>query len=80
MFENLKKLKQLKEIGDSLKKEKIEIERDGIRIIMNGKMEIEEVKLNPELRQDEQEIILKNCINEAIRKIQMLVAQKMMQI
>ncbi|MCD6178121.1 YbaB/EbfC family nucleoid-associated protein [bacterium] len=80
MFENLKKLKQLKEIGDSLKKEKIEIERDGIKIIMNGKMEIEEVKLNPELRQDEQEIILKNCINEAIRKIQMLVAQKMMQI
>jgi len=80
MFENLKKLKQLKEIGDSLKKEKIEIERDGIKIIMNGKMEIEEVRLNPELRQDEQEIILKNCINEAIRKIQMLVAQKMMQI
>ena len=80
MFENLKKLKQLKEIGDSLQKEKIEIERDGIKIIMNGKMEIEEVKLNPELRQDEQEIILKNCINEAIRKIQMLVAQKMMQI
>jgi len=80
MFENLRKLKQLKEIGDSLKKEKIEIRKQGIKIIMNGKMEVEEVKLNPKLNQNDQEIILKNCINETIKRIQMIIAQKMMQI
>lgn len=79
MFDNLKKLQQLKEIKDSLEKERIEIEKEGIKVIVNGKMEIEEIKLNPGLSQEEQERILKDCINEAVGKIQMIVAQKMMQ-
>jgi len=79
MFDNLKKIKQLKEIKDSLEKEKIEIEKEGIRIIINGKMEVKEIKLNPELSQEKQERVLKNCFNEAVKKIQMLVAQKMIQ-
>jgi len=79
MFDNLKKIKQLKEIKDSLEKEKIEIEKEGIRVIINGKMEVKEIKLNPELSQEKQERVLKNCFNEAVKKIQMLVAQKMIQ-
>ena len=79
MFDNLKKMQQLKEIKDSLEKEKIEIEKEGIKIIVNGKMEVEELKLNPSLNQENQERIVKDCINEAVKKIQMMVAQKMMQ-
>jgi len=79
MFDKLKKIQQLKEIRDSLEKEKVEIEKEGIRILVNGKMEIEEVKLNPGLDQEKQERIVKDCFNEAIKKIQMAVAQKMMQ-
>ena len=79
MFENLKKLKQLKELKDSLEKEKIEVEKEGIKVVFNGKMEIEEIKLNPQLDQNQQEKILKDCLNEAVGKIQMIVAQKMSQ-
>lgn len=79
MFDNLKKLQQLKQIKDSLEKEKIEIEKEGIKVIVNGKMEVEEIKLNPDLNQEEQERAIKDCINEATKKIQMMVAQKMMQ-
>lgn len=78
MFDNLKKLQQLKEIKDSLEKEKIEIERDGIKVIINGKMETEEIKLNPLLEQKHQEETLKKCLNEAVKKIQMIAAEKMM--
>lgn len=79
MFDNLKKIQQLKKIKDSLEKEKIEIEKEGIKVIVNGKMEVEEIKLNPDLSQEEQERAIKDCINEAVKKIQMMVAQKMMQ-
>ncbi len=79
MFDNLKKIQQLKKIKDSLEKEKIEVEKEGIKVIVNGKMEVEEIKLNPDLNQEEQERAIKDCINEAVKKIQMMVAQKMMQ-
>lgn len=78
MFDNLKKLQQLKEIKDSLEKEKIEIEREGVKVIINGKMEAEEIKLNPLLEQNRQEEALKKCFNEAVKKIQMMAAEKMM--
>ena len=79
MFDNLKKLQQLKAIKNSLEKEKIVTENQGTKVIMNGKMEIEEIQLNSELNKEEQEKVLKDCINEAMKKIQMIVAQKMMQ-
>lgn len=79
MFEKIKQLKQLKDLKDSLEKEKFEIEKNGTKITMNGKMEIEEIKLNPVLAKDEQEAVLRDCLNEVMRKIQMMAAQKMMQ-
>jgi DNA-binding protein YbaB len=79
MFEKIKQLKQLKDLKDSLEKEKIEIEKNGVKITMNGRMEIEEIKLNPALAGDEQGKTLKDCFSEAIRKIQTVAAQKMMQ-
>lgn len=78
MFENLKKLKQLKDLQDSLEKEKIEINKSGIKIAINGKMEIEKIELNPALNKEEQEIILKEGLNEGLKKIQAVIAQKMM--
>ena len=79
MFDNFRKLQQLKEIKDSLEKERIEAEREGIKVVINGKMEAEEIKLNPSLSQNRQEELLKNCINDAVKKIQMIAAKKMMQ-
>ena len=79
MFDNLKQLKKLKELRDSLGKERIEIEKEGIKIVINGKMEMEEVKLNSELDIEQQQRIIKDCFNEAVGKIQRIAAEKMMQ-
>jgi DNA-binding protein YbaB len=74
MFENLKKIQQIKNLLNS---EKIEVEKNGLKVIINGKMEIEEIKLNPDLDFKTQEKILKDCLNEAIKKLQISLAQKM---
>jgi DNA-binding protein YbaB len=77
MFNKLKQLKELKDLQDSLSKEKAEVEKNGIKVVVNGKMEIEQIKLNPELAIDEQEKKLQECINDAMKKVQMAAAQKM---
>jgi len=79
MFDKLKQLKELKELRDSLSQEKEEVEKEGIKVIINGKMEIENIQLNPDLDKEKQEAILKECINEAIRKIQIVLSSKMSQ-
>ena len=78
MFEKLQQLKKLKDLKDSLEKEKIEVEKQGIKIIMSGEMQVQEIKLNESLTKEEQERILKDCFNEANKKIQTIAAQKMM--
>lgn len=79
MFDKLKQLKQMKELRDSLGKEKEEVEREGVKVIVNGKMEVEEIGLNPDLSKEEQERIVKECINDAMKKIQMAAAKRMSQ-
>lgn len=77
MFDKLKDLKKLKELQGELGKERAEVEKNGVRVVVSGKMEIEEVVLNTELSKEEQERAVKDCANEAMKKIQMLAAQKM---
>jgi DNA-binding protein YbaB len=79
MFDQLKQLKQLKEIQDQLKKERVEVGKNGVAVVVNGKMEIEDITLNPELGIEQQEKAVKDCVNDAVRKIQTNLAQKMSQ-
>ena len=79
MFDKFKQLKQLKDLQNSLKEEKEEASKEGVRVIVNGKMEIEKIELSQELSKEQQEIIVKDCINEAMKKIQVIAAQKMSQ-
>ena len=77
MFDKLKQIKQLKELGDKLNKEEIIVEKNGVKIVINGKMEVKEVKLNPNLSFKEQEELIRYCFNEAIKKLQMSIAKRM---
>ncbi len=77
MFDQMKQAKELYRLQKELQKESFEVEEEGIKVIMNGKMEIEEISLNKEIEGSEQERILKNCFNEVIKKVQMFAAQKM---
>ncbi len=77
MFDKLKQLKELKGLQSQLEQEKVEVEKNGIKVVLNSKMEIQEISLNTELTKEEQEEAIKDCINEAMKKIQMIAAQKM---
>ncbi len=77
MFDKIKQLGKLKEIKDSLEKEKVESEKEGVKVVINGKMEVEEVFLNPDVKLERQQELLKECFNEAFGKMQQLAAQKM---
>ena len=77
MFDKLKQIKQLKELQNKLNKEEIIVEKNGVRIVINGKMEVKEVKLNPNLSFKEQEELIRCCFNDAIKKLQMSIAKRM---
>lgn len=76
MFDKFKQLKQLRDLQKTLNEERVEIEKEGIRLVMSGKLEVIDIFLNPELDKETQERVLKECFNEAVRKVQMSMASK----
>jgi DNA-binding protein YbaB len=80
MFDKFKQLKQLKDLQGALQQEKMEIEKEGTKVVINGAMQVEEIQLNRELAKEEQEKILREAINEVMKKMQMTAAQKMSQL
>ena len=78
MFDNFKKIAELKKMQDSFKKEKLTIEKRGVSVTINGNMEIEEVKLNSELSLEDQQNLVKECFNEAKENIQKTLAKSLM--
>lgn len=80
LFDQMKQLKQMKDLQNNLGKEKISLEKDGVKVVVNGKVEIEEIVLNPSLNLVTQQGIVKDLINEAVRKIQMEAAQQFVQL
>jgi DNA-binding protein YbaB len=78
MFDNLKQLGKLKELKDVLEKERQEAEKDGVRVVVNGKMEVEEIELNPQLANDKQAKAVKDAVNQALNQVRQSAARKMM--
>lgn len=78
MFDQLKKMAELKKIQDSFKKELITVERNGVRVVMNGNFEVQEINLNESLSKQDQEKILIQCLNEAKDNIQKTLAKNLM--
>jgi len=78
MFDNLKQLGKLKELKDVLEKERQEAEKDGVRVVVNGKMEVEEIEFNPQLANDKQAKAVKEAVNQALNQIRQSAARKMM--
>jgi DNA-binding protein YbaB len=79
MFDQFKQLKQMKDLQDKLSKEQAEVEKEGIKVVVNGKMEVEQILLNPSLDKEQQEKLVKECVNDAMKKVQMSAAQKLFQ-
>jgi len=81
MFSKLKQFKDLRQqaktMQDVLGKESITEEKNGIKVIMNGNMEITDLTITSEAGNDEIARQTKNVVNEAIKKVQRLMAKKM---
>lgn len=62
---------------NALANESTTVEKGGVKITMNGNMEIVSISINEGLAKESLEGILTDCVNDAIRKTQKLMAQKM---
>lgn len=78
VFDQFKKIAELKKLQDNLKKEKITVERQGVIVEMNGNLEIESIKLNPDLNLEQQQGAIKQCLNDAKNEMQKKMAQSLM--
>lgn len=76
-FDKAKQMKQMLDLKKQLEKQSVIIERDGIKVVVDGKLEITEIELNPELEIDDQAKKLKKIINDANRQMQMKMASEM---
>jgi DNA-binding protein YbaB len=81
MFNKLKQLKdmrsQAKTMQNALSEEKVELEKNGITIVMNGNMEVLDIQIAGDLNKEEISKTLKSLFNDAVKKTQKLMAKKM---
>jgi DNA-binding protein YbaB len=84
MFNKLKMLKDLrsqaKVMQNALSGETITVEKGGIKIVMNGNMEVISLDINQEIDKSALARLLQDAINEVIKKTQKVMAQKMQEI
>jgi DNA-binding protein YbaB len=81
MFSKLKQLKDLKSqakvMQDALAQETVTEEKGGVKISMNGNMEVLSVEISDGLTKKAIEEASKSCFNESIKKAQRLMAKKL---
>lgn len=77
MFDKLKKMKQLKDLKSSMEDEDAAVEKQGVKVTVNGSMRVKNVELNSDLSLEEQQSLVKECTNKAFQKVQQEVAKKM---
>ena len=76
MFDSFKQLKQLKELQNAIQKEEVTAERDGVRITMNGAVEVNEVSIEEGIANDRLQKLMKEVFNDAVKKAQQAIAGK----
>lgn len=83
MFNKLKQLKDLRDQAKTMQamlaQESVTVERAGITLVMNGNMEITSLTIKETLDNDKMAREMKEAVNDAIKKIQRIMAQKMQQ-
>ena len=75
MLDKLKQMGQLKSLQDEMKSQRFEAEKDGVKVIVNGSLMVEEIILEGP---DVDGVVVKDCVNQAIKNAQQAMAQKMM--
>ena len=76
MFQKFSDLKKAKALQKTFAEEKVEMEDQGLKVVINGNMKIEEIHLDPQLKAEEQAERLKTLINRAFLGVQQKIAAK----
>lgn len=81
MFGNLGKmgemLKQAKQLKDEMARSKYEAEAGGVRVVINGELEITDLKIPPDLPPAKIESAVKDAVNRGLKNAKADMAQKM---
>jgi len=77
MLDKLKQFGNLKALQDEAKKERFEATNNGVKVVINGTLQVEEVTLNSELDSEQLAQAVKQSVNDALKSAQMSMAQKM---
>lgn len=81
MFNKLKQYKDLrsqaKSIQDTLANESVTTEKGGVTVVMDGNMKITSLKIGENMSKEQIETNVADCMNDAVKKTQKLMAQKM---
>lgn len=81
MFSKLKQFKDLRSqakiMQDALAQESISEEKNGVKVVLNGNLEVTGLFLNENLSAAAQAETVKSCLNEAIKRAQRLMAKKL---
>jgi DNA-binding protein YbaB len=81
MFSKLKQFQDLrsqaKTMQSALAQETITEEKNGVKVVLNGNMEVTSLTLNADLSKSSQEETLKTCFNDALKRAQRLMAKKL---
>mgnify|MGYP000874374628 CR=1 FL=1 len=81
MFNKLKQYKDLRDqaktLQNMLSQESITVEKNGITVTINGNFEITSLTINENLNKTSIEKNTADCFNDAVKKIQRVIAEKM---
>lgn len=81
MFSKLKQFQDLrsqaKTMQSALAQETVTEEKNGVKIVINGNMEVMSVTLNESLSTSAQAETIKSCFNDALKRAQRLMAKKL---
>lgn len=84
MFNKLKQYQDLKNqakmLQNMMSQQSITVERSDVKLTINGNFEITNLSIDGDLSKEKLEQALKECFNDATKKIQRVVAEKMQSI
>ena len=83
MFNKLKQVKDLRDqaktMQNALAGETVSSEKNGVKVVMNGNLEILSVEINNDIPKESLASAFKDCTNDCMKKAQRLMADKMRQ-
>lgn len=73
----LKQMNQIRKMQAAMKEMRATAEREGVSVTLDGTLHAESVSLNPDLPVQKQGDLVRDCFNDAAKKIQTEIARTM---